>query len=293
MRTLYLRPLFPGLGIACLWLNTLATQLHAQEASAPDYATALTKTVHLTLGKTTIADALAALSNQTGIKIDALEYLKDREMVVQIDGLSGRAALDAITTLNDLRWSVAGPGHLIVSRPTPHSPAKITEVPDLLAQALPKDVRSFLLIGMPQNMGWEFAKRGDFQRRTDSTYRDLLHSRSGNVVLQQTTQFLAGLPNNLPVGTKIPYGKLTPAQQTALVSLLFFKEIGRLPQGIMYNQLAPYQKDVQQASLHFHAVDNILEIGTVTHEGDVETYQFFGAPIAPPPPPKEQLDKKP
>jgi hypothetical protein len=97
------------LGMGCLLLTAPAAPVRAQEQPIPDYALKLAQTVHLTLGKTTLAAALAALSKQTGIQIDAAEYLKDRVLIVQMESLNGRAALDALTALNDLKWSAIGP----------------------------------------------------------------------------------------------------------------------------------------------------------------------------------------
>jgi hypothetical protein len=97
-----------------------------------------------------------------------------------------------------------------------------------------------------------------------------------------------------PLGGGSWLRSLTAVQQSALLSILFFREINRFSFSLMHDDLAPFQKDVMQASLHLHPNDNVLEIGTMTHEGGMETYRFFGAPIAPPPTiGQNQADKKP
>jgi len=97
----------------------------AQEKPIPDYTPKLTQTVHLTLGKTTLAEALQRFQTKQTIQIDAAEYLKDRILFVQMDGLTGRTALNALTALNDLKWSAIGPNHLVVDRPTSGRPESI------------------------------------------------------------------------------------------------------------------------------------------------------------------------
>jgi hypothetical protein len=282
------------LGIGCLVLNALAAPLQAQEKPAPDYAPKLAQAVRLTLGKTTLAEALEALSKQTGIQIDAAEYLKDRVVIVQMDGITGRTALNALTALNDLKWSAIGPNHLVVDRPASGRPESITQVPDLIAKALPKDIRDCLLVGIPHNKGWEFAEVDAFKRKSDFEYPQFVSSRTGDLVQEQQKLFLASLPAVLTPGTKIPFKTLTPTQQSELLSILFFREISRLSFSLMHDNLAPYQKDVMQVSLHLHPSDNILEIGTVMHEGNTDIYRFFGAPIAPPPSnEQDKVGKKP
>ncbi len=293
MKTLNYPLMRACLGIGCLVLNVLAAPVQAQEKPLPDYASKLAHPVHLALGKTTLAEALAALSKQTGIQIDAAEYLKERVMLVQLDGLTGRTALNALTSLNDLRWSAVGPNHLFVDRPASGRPENIMEVPSRLAKALPKDIRDCLLVGIPRKKAWDFAKADAFARKSDFEYPQFVSSRTGDLYQEQQRLFLASLPAVLPPGTKIPFRSLNPAQQSELLSLLFFREMSRLSFSLMYDNLAPFDKDVMQASFHFHPTDNILEIGTVTHQGETETYRFFGAPIAPPPPGSDQHGKNP
>ena len=269
--------------IGCLVLNAFAASVQAQGKPVPDYVPKLAQPVRLTLGKTTLAEVLEALSKQTGIQIDAAEYLKDRVMIVQMDGITGRTALNALAALNDLKWSAAGPNHLVVDRSASGRPESITQVPGLIAKAFPKDIRDCLLVGIPQSKGWEFAEVNAFKRKSDFEYPGFVSSRTGNLVQEQQKLLLANLSAVLTPGTKIPFKNLPPAQQSELLSILFFREISRLSFSLMYDNLAPYQEDVMRVSLHLHPSDNILEIGTVMHEGDTEIYRFFGAPIAPPP----------
>lgn len=271
------------MGAFCLNLNLFPIAGYAQ-ANAPDYASKLAHIVHLSLGNTTLAGTLAALSAQTGIRIDTPGYLKDRVLVVQMDGLTGRTALDALAALNDLKWTEVAPDHLLVDRLAPKRPERVTEVPSQLLAALPKDIRDCLLLGVPQKKAWEFAEADSYGKRSDFEFPQFLSSRTSALLQEQNRLFDASLPAVLPLGTKIPFRAMTSAQQHELLLILFFREMSRLSPNLVRGNLAPFQKDVMQASLHLHPSDNILEIGTVTHEGNTESYQFFGAPIAPPPP---------
>jgi hypothetical protein len=270
------------LGASCLLFSLTVLPGRAQEHLVPEYAPKLDQTIHLTLGKTTLSAALAALSQQTGIRIDAAESLKERDLVVQMEGLTGRTALNALTALNDLKWREIGPNHLLVDRPTPKRPEKITEVPGQFVAALPKDVRDFLLIGMPSDKAWEFAEPNAFPKRKDFEFSQFLDSRASGLYREQNRLLEAALPAKLTMGTKIPFRTMTAAQQSELLTMLFLDAITHMSASLLRDNLAPFQKDVMQASLHLHKSDGILEIGTVTQEGDTASYRFFGAPIAPP-----------
>jgi len=67
----------------------VATPVQAQEKPIPDYTPKLTQTVHLKLGQTTLAEALAALSNNRHTD-RCCRISKDRILFVQMDGLTGR-----------------------------------------------------------------------------------------------------------------------------------------------------------------------------------------------------------
>lgn len=269
------------LGTFCLALAFFASPGRTQEKTVPEYVPKLAQIVRLTLGETTIATALAVLSQQTGVRIDASDYLRERIMVIQMEGITGRTALGAIAALNDLKWREIGPNHILVERPAPKQPEKVTQVPGLLPKAMPKDMRDCLLVGMPQKQAWQFADTSAFKRKSDYEFSLFIHSRISELIQEQKRLFEAALPPKLSLGAKLPFRTMNPAQQSELLTILFFEEINRLQFSFMHGDLAPYQKDVMQAALHLHKTDGILEIGTVTHEGTMETYSFFGAPVAP------------
>ena len=76
----------------------------AQSVESDSVTEKLSRRIHLELGKTTLAEVAAALSEQTGLKIEPADYLNDRIMVVRIQGVSARSALNALSELNDWRW---------------------------------------------------------------------------------------------------------------------------------------------------------------------------------------------
>jgi hypothetical protein len=109
----------------------------------------LNKIVHLNLGVTTVGKLMAALSEQTGLKIQAAEYLQARTITVQMDGLTAASALDALKELNDWTSSSSVQNEILISRRRLRVDAVPAAIPRLMQAAIPKDMRTFLQIPNP------------------------------------------------------------------------------------------------------------------------------------------------
>lgn len=86
---------------ACLLFPVFAT---AQDKAKSQVAERLQTKVSVTLGTVTLPEVLAALSKQTGLIIQAEPYLQERKIFVQLNGVTARAALDALAELHDWTW---------------------------------------------------------------------------------------------------------------------------------------------------------------------------------------------
>jgi hypothetical protein len=278
--------------ISAICLALFAPHAAGQIVHTAKAADLLKKQVTLAPRPTTLRNAVSALSEQTGLKIEAEEYLADRKMSIYSVRESAAAALDAIAELNGYVWRETDDLHIVVTRPSIQYPTRLSDAPAAIRAAMPVDFARYLGIGVTvdnlapiedkaQARSLEMRRRRtgiarfEIQARIESKIASLIHKECETLYTPQTARPL--------MGAGIPFSKLTPIQQSALSTALLLQPLIGLSSGtayyLMYNQLTPYQQDPLRAALNIRG-GNGLEIGTETVTGDVSFRLGFGAPIA-------------
>ena len=99
--------------------------------------------IQLRLGQTTLASALTSLSEQTAIRVEAAEYLRNRRLVLFIGDMPAAAALDMICQANGWVWHESRSGGVILERPHPKNPRGFSQVVTAIRSCLPSDWKRY------------------------------------------------------------------------------------------------------------------------------------------------------
>jgi hypothetical protein len=211
--------------LALLVVGTAGRRGAAQSVESDVVADKLSTKVHLRLGKTTLAKVTAALSEQTGLTIEPADYLLERVMVVQMEDVSARSVLNALSELNDWRWketpdhTITIARHLLRLAPVPASISRMVQ------SAIPKDTRAFLSVPTPsENLSvYINPLLPDGNRRTNNVV-SRVQGFAGDALAGLLTQ----LPPNTGKGAPIPFDKLSEGQQHDLIAHIAFFTFGFL-----------------------------------------------------------------
>jgi len=280
----------PGfiVGILLAMSSASAQTTHTEQA-----ATKLKTLVHMPSGSLTLGHAVSALSEQTGLTIEADTYLNDRRLIVRLKEMSAADVLNALATLNGYVWRETENEHILLTRLRPSTPRAISEVPAAVRAVIPFDFVRFFGVGVPDDElppieDKNFAKiyeKMNLKGMRDATYtRMRLNMKIQNLVHRQF-ELLYTAQTAKPLSAEgIPCAKLTQDQQRALkVGLTLSFAPTLIDHRIMFDMLAPFQRDPTLAEVSLYN-GNGLMIGI--------RGQGFGAAIdglvstfkAPPPP---------
>ncbi|HZO90746.1 MAG TPA: hypothetical protein VFB38_20625 [Chthonomonadaceae bacterium] len=258
------------------------SQPEAQEAK-------LAIRVHLRLGPTTLEKVAAALSQQTGLAINAASYLREHKLIVQMDNLPAQDALDALAALNEWIWYKTEPGHYLITRPRVRLPREIAEIPPALYKAMPIEMRRYAGFGVSVE---ELSPIADPQMRQElealkqqGTYELMapqasVGAKMDSLRLKQQNLLVEVLKPDPFDGKITPYSRLTPEQKQAL--LIFFvsnalESAIAQPRSLAFSgRLLPFQRDIRKADIVMTA-ENCLQIGTFfSDEQGRHFVGFFG-----------------
>jgi hypothetical protein len=133
-----------GCGVLCAFCSF--SQADSQTAAVPREGGAYAAEVHLHLGRTTLGKAALALSKQTGLDVEAADYLSGHQMTVELAGISTHDALDAICEIGGWSWHNSGPRSVVIEKPSPPKlkAPTLVEVASAMQHSLTPDVRLFL-----------------------------------------------------------------------------------------------------------------------------------------------------
>lgn len=195
-----------------------APPTRAQEA-IPDIVAKMNSKVHLLLGAVTLPQVAQALSAQSGLDIQAADTLRERRLVVQMDGLALKTALNALAELNDWSWSDRGGGHIVITRLSLMIRQEASTVPLRMRLALPRDVRvACNLEPQPPQ-----AKRQNASQDGANDFMAGLNAehRGGELAQQARLHLIDTLSPTIFKGTPVYFAGLkTSQQQDMLISLL-------------------------------------------------------------------------
>ena len=206
------------IGIAAMYTALMSSAAGAQSIESDAVKEKLSTKVHLRLGRTTLGKVASELSEQTGLTIEPADYLMDRDMIAQMDGMSARAILNALMELNDWKWREM-PDHTIsivrhILRP-PQIPAAI---PRIIQSAIPKDTRAFLTMAAP-NDDLNVYSNPDLADAIDVNNR--LH-KAPRLMRDKQADLFRNMPPDAVKGDPIPFGKLSDSQQRNLAAYFSF-----------------------------------------------------------------------
>lgn len=210
-----------------LWVGCSVSQVAS--AQTVDYAqtrTSLQTKVNLHLGETKLPRVLEELSQQTGLKIEAADFLQERELLVELENMSAQAVLDTLAEGNDWIWFENRKGHLLVTRPRFKKTQELLNVAPAFRAIVPKDLRRFVGVDLSdaEIMSAVDGALPDHERIPDPrlTREFALPLRLQAPITEQENAMIAWVTKEVRAGTKIPYAKLTPEQQHSLLVYFVF-----------------------------------------------------------------------
>jgi hypothetical protein len=266
---------------------TKASQTNVDDKTAQRLQTQ----VHLNLGRTTVQTVIAALSTQTGLPINAEEYLQPRKLIVQLDGITAQGALDTLVELNDWRWFRKEDGQIWLTRHRAVVPQTLVELPAALRANLPKDYRAFFGIGMatkdlPERIF--IAQDGTQQRQPNlfpvlpqqerSERGNLVVTRLNNLSRLKSQQMFAMFQPLLAEGKTLSWTTLTLQEQADIHDTVLLGCLCSLCRSLyvelLDSGLTPYEADMDGAELQLEQGNGFM-IGHALNG----SYMGFGVAI--------------
>jgi hypothetical protein len=247
-------------GLALLGVSGLC--VFAQDTPPGTEEARLNTKVRLSPGETTLAEVMEALSRQTGLQIEASDSLRERRLIVLMEGLTARGALDTLAQLNNWTWRRTGPGHYLLTRLTIRRPQRLADVPFTMQAALPKDFRTYLGL-----TNWRKMPPGE---RAFAA----LQGAYGPACSQARQELVEALAPVLLHEAEIPYSRLTRRQQENLLFFLFFSGFRRTSE-LLYDCPGPHRIEPSQATLELQQ-GKVLMVEMYTVPGDPGSGIGFG-----------------
>jgi hypothetical protein len=220
--------------------------------------------VHLSLGKTTVARATAALSTQTGLTVTAADFLQKRTLIVQLDNVSAGAALAALAELNDWTWYETQPNHILLTRRKLRLPPEPDNITPLMQATMPADLREYIGIARPvEDVRQIIQKPRLFDNsagRRMQGYRIPIERLLDTLNAENLTQ------------NPLPYEKLSQVQRDYLLAIVVFGEMNMFGQGIMSNNTV-YEFDPSNCELSI-LPNNSIGVSTIATDRSRTPYGF-------------------
>ncbi len=278
---------------------TLPVNAFSQQTFTKETEAKLQMKVQLRLGSTTLETVTASLSKQSGLKIQAVDYLKPHKMIVQIDEMCVADALNTLAELNEWRWVETDKGVLLIMRPLPRMPQSYVEASAALQSVLPKAFRTFLGVGVSPD-----APENDRERRLkeagafDGVTNKRIEKRISTLINKHLDMLRESINQQDKEAKQLSYAKMTPDQKESLLIALVGGALGELNLNHYYlvrNHVYPYQLDTNKAEITVK--NGLLNIGatSTSANGKGTLYMGFGVgiPGLPSTPPKIPVPERP
>lgn len=211
--------------------------------------------INLTLGNTTLEKVAAEVTRQTGLTIEAVDYLGERRLTIAMEGMSARDALDALAEMHDWTWYRTSPGHYLLTRHTlrlPRDPAGMMRAVPL---ALPPDWRRYFRVGLPAKEAVRLPPAQGFQFPDDPKMPIFLRAKRGvdqqaaSLVEREKLRLYNALKQDVAKSEKVPYAKLPAEEQRRLVFILTMRHIIYTDFRLLFNEMPFYARDLSTASV--------------------------------------------
>jgi len=196
-------------------------------------------------------------------------------MIVQLDKLSARAALDSLAECHDWVWRETEKGVIVVERPHIPVPSSLLDVSGASARAIPLDMRRFIGIG-PQG-----SLRADYVSQHRDTPRNAIDALPSSIMLVQRLaphkakiqeSFIASITPRFCTGKKVPYNDWAPEQKQDLLDMFVldaFCDICSSTKGaplLICGQLSPERLDANRMVVYSNGGDDLI-VATGRHSG--------------------------
>jgi hypothetical protein len=256
--------------------------LCATSPQTPDkpLAEKLKTIVHLTPGRTTLAEVLKVVSEQTGLRVEAADYLREHRLIIVAPGLSTAALLNTLCEMNGWKWQVADDGRVMVDRPAVRTPITLADMPFAFRAALPPDLIRYMEIEEPIPSGPEKARFDLFKKHEVYDTAVLLpRVRSKiNLRLQESARnFAEGMTFPSAPLPQLKYQDLDQERSQLLPRLLVLDALGRVCETptfyeVLRGKLRSYQLTPGAAEITVN--NGGIHVGAVNIHG---VRQGFGA----------------
>jgi hypothetical protein len=241
-------------------LTCTAIPVRAQQPALAADEKRLETPVRLNMGATTLNRIMAQLSAQTGLTIQAADYLRERRLTVQMEGLTAREALDALAELHDWTWSRVEPGRYLLKRRVIRRPGLLEDIPRMMQIGLPRDLRAWLrLPALPKD---------DPSETTSLPH----HASLISIARDQKNRLLFGMEPLLRKRETIAVSELQPEPHTRLLIWLLLQNYGSL-QGLLHDDFGVQSIRPAAASLWLEP-GGVMLIGM--YRGDQHLVSFGG-----------------
>ena len=259
--------------------------------TTPISADGLNALVHLHLGSTTLEHLASVIEGQTGVHIIVPRWLRERQMIVHIDGLSTRSALDVLAMLNGWHITVFSRKSVQIDRATVFGVQQLSELPAVLNGALPLDFRCYL--HLPLNVLTSKAINNDIytdpvtgNQMDRGSARVLASGKAHQAALGYEKGLWEALSTQRAGGKSTPYTQLTARQQERLTSIVVLEGIAQIflfgsrGNDVLCGVLTPFQQDETKANITVEKTE--ILVSTVTVNAKTYTLQAFSESIQSP-----------
>ncbi len=258
---------------ACLLLPVTVL---AQDKAKSQVAERLQTKVSVTLGTVTLPAVLDTLSKQTGLTIEAEPFLRERKVVIQLDGVTARTALDALAELHDWTWRDMDANRVLIMRRRVRLPAEAAALPRRIQSIIPKDIRTFLEISLPSDDLRRYVSPIPTFDRIDA--KDRVSQRTFALVGEARNLLAASLkPENLD-GEPIRWKALSASQKERLLTSVVFAALWHTSFDLLHSDLPPYAANPASASLQVEG-GTTLHIRTIVNDGKTRSTMGFGTQV--------------
>ncbi len=201
--------------------------------------------VKIAAEKIVLSKALSELSQQSGIVIEAVSALEEREIALQFEDVTLRGALDALTQLHDWYWYSTDSGHLLIERKKAKAASEPSQISLLIQAALPSDWRHFLGVG--RLVEKSVPTTGDAEQTIDARLQAAQEARTRMGVFRQkiSRELLSSLNPEALTVTPLAFGKLSAAQQSLLTGQFLLAAFQETNHEVLLDNQALWKLDLQ------------------------------------------------
>ncbi len=227
----HIPPKYAALPQTCCILTLLCGQFAAAQTKSIGPTAALqTSRVQLSLGEATLSGVAKSLTSQTGVQIEAVDFLRKHRLIVQIPSTTAADALNLICELNAWTWYEDKAGHIIITRAPPKRPRRIADLAETLGSALPRDWERFLSHSPSgaEPADWRkdyFKKNGMYEDRVTLPERRKI---AATLAQCYAVQLIAQLESKHGQGQEIAITALTSGQKRGLINCLVLDTLSTL-----------------------------------------------------------------